>query len=232
MAVAFDAHSVSGAAPAVDPSWTHAPVGTPRGALVYVISPTSDPVVGVTYGGTAMTNVANFVESAGGEWSGYQWTAFFLGASVPSGGQTVAVDAGALDVFAYAYTVTAAADTEYIANATAQSASSTSITATLSLGGRTCFACEAFGSGADAATGVDPLTSWTARAENDFGTFAAGSYSYDTVGSTDVTVGLSHGVAEDAFVLAIAVSEIVAGANPKGPLGMMIFGPLQRVVGP
>jgi hypothetical protein len=212
MAIAFDAFSASGAAPGVDPSWTHTPVGTPRGAVVYVISPISDPVVGVTYGGTAMTNVANVDNTVGGEWGGYRITGFFLGVSVPTGAQTVAVDAGALDVFAYAYTVTAAANTEFITSASTESLSVSDVAATLSLTGRTCFCSEMFASGEDDPASTAPLTSWTSRNEADFGTFLAGSYSFDTIGSTDVTSGLTQS-SDDILMLATAISEVVAGAG-------------------
>ena len=93
--VAFDASSstVEGTGIA-DPSWTHTPSGTPRGAVVLVVhngAGLNDEVSGVTYGGTAMTEVLNSpVLHATGAEDGVLY-AYFLGSAVPTGAQTVVV---------------------------------------------------------------------------------------------------------------------------------------------
>lgn len=91
--IAFDAYSADDANVNVDASWTHTPVGTPRAALVFLAmtNTSTDNVVGVTYGGTAMTEVTGSprTHSAGADDSVIHF--FFLD-NVASGAQTVAVD--------------------------------------------------------------------------------------------------------------------------------------------
>lgn len=97
-------------------SWTHTPVGTPSGVLVFVIredtdaSLAEDDIVSVTYGGTALTAVSGgFAIDSSGE-PGY-CKAFFLGSSVPTGAQTVIVVATTGGHIAGAITVTSVGDT-------------------------------------------------------------------------------------------------------------------------
>jgi len=103
MAVAFDAVSEShtgttASASEASFSWTHSPVGTPRGVVVFVfiIAADADYVTSVTYGGTAMTENPTFAFDSADE-PGRTY-AFSLGSSVPTGNQTVVVGAGFLAV--------------------------------------------------------------------------------------------------------------------------------------
>lgn len=111
---AFDA--VSSPTPATgDLSWTHTPVGTPKGVLILVVQNGSDAdrVVGATYGGTAMTEVTGSpVTATAGDEDGVV-SGFFLGASVPTGAQTafVDVDDAGTTKAAVCITVTATGDT-------------------------------------------------------------------------------------------------------------------------
>ena len=118
-AVANDAASEShtgtaGNASSASFTWTHTPVGTPRGALVFVytISATKT-VTSVTYGGVAMTEVPGgaAVDTAG---EPGRVDTFFLGASIPTGAQSVVVNRTNNTVVMYATvaTQTAAANTE------------------------------------------------------------------------------------------------------------------------
>ena len=70
-----------------------------------------DVVSGVTYGGVSMARINRAVDSLGEPGSCY---AYFLGAGIPTGGQTVQVtiSAGVTAKFGVAMTVTAATDTE------------------------------------------------------------------------------------------------------------------------
>ncbi len=119
MAVAHDTASEShtgttGSASEASFSWTHTPVGTPRGVLVFVTSygTSVDGVSSVTYGGTAMTAVSGgrAVDTAGEPGS---CKTYFLGSSVPTGAQSVVVNRAndATVMYAVAITVTAANDT-------------------------------------------------------------------------------------------------------------------------
>lgn len=110
MAVAHDA--VATVLQTTDPSWTHTPAGTPAGVIVLVIQDGgTEETVSCTYGGTAMTALTP-VDGSGVSEPGWIYP-FFLGASVPTGAQTVAVTgSGAQDMGAASYTVTAGGDVE------------------------------------------------------------------------------------------------------------------------
>lgn len=104
MAIAFDAASrLTTTSSTVDGSWTHTPVGTPAGVVVLITQiGTTNEVVGVTYGGVAMTRVGSFQSQAGGgDPTGCYLYELLSG--VPSGAQTVAVDINSTQ----AYTATA-----------------------------------------------------------------------------------------------------------------------------
>src|ERR1041384_6644018 len=119
MAVAYDAVSEShtGAGGSISEasfSWTHTPVGTPRGVLLYVFSNATQvgpgTVVTATYGGVSMTALGTTASDSAGELGGVR--ALFLGSSIPTGAQTVTVTRPntAVEMYAIAITVTAAAD--------------------------------------------------------------------------------------------------------------------------
>jgi len=83
MAIAHDATGTFGATPdtASPMSWSHNPVGTPRGIIVLIVTnDTTDTITSVTYDGTAMNRVVR--QNVGGE-NGSAY-AYFLGASVPT----------------------------------------------------------------------------------------------------------------------------------------------------
>src|SRR5687767_14850053 len=115
MAVAFDAASRS--TTGFDNNtvtWTHTPVGTPRGVVVIVgIEGASDQIASVTYGGVAMTRMrtAHRTTAEAGGCFGY-----FLGSGIPTGAQSVTVttnpSTGSNDWAACCTTWTAAANTD------------------------------------------------------------------------------------------------------------------------
>ena len=119
MSVAYDAVTrshASGSTSASEASfsWTHTPVGTPKGVLVFTFSnTTNDNATSVTYGGTSMTAVSGGRAVQSGTYGG-EVKAWFLGSSISTGNQTVVVNRtnNADTMWAAAYTVTAAANTE------------------------------------------------------------------------------------------------------------------------
>src|SRR5690348_5790420 len=117
MAVAFDASSEShtgttGSTNQASFSWTHTPVGTPKGVLIFLINLDSATGVNpsITYGGVAVPAVTGGVDADTAGEAG-RCAAFFLGSGIPTGAQTVVVnrDNNAQQVYAVAITVTAAA---------------------------------------------------------------------------------------------------------------------------
>lgn len=117
MAVALDATSRSGSAVSASVasfSWTHTPVGTPRGVTV-VIGETvaTNDVTSVTYGGVTVPRVSSAVAvDTAGELCFTD--VYHLGSGIPTGAQTVVVNRtnNADGVWGAAFTVTAGADTE------------------------------------------------------------------------------------------------------------------------
>lgn len=124
MAVAYDtfSDSISGTGTeefttATSPvTWTHTPVGTPRGVLIFAIqrgSSTDEFTGAITYGGQALTAVTGGrAIDTGGETGATK--AYFLGTGIPSGAQTVSIAHAAtagVSKKVWCVTVTAAADT-------------------------------------------------------------------------------------------------------------------------
>lgn len=213
MAVAFDAFSAS--AGSGTRTWTHTPVGTPRAVIVFaVLSNATDNITTVTYGGTSCTGIAGSPNVVGtGENCAAH--AFFLGASIPTGAQSVVVTqtGGSVGMCAYAITLTAATDTEVVdSDGTISSTSIADPSVTLSLASRTSFAALAFSSGHDAVTSITQLTGWTNRNEVDLGATVTACYTYDTIGTTDVTAGWTQ-TADDAAAMCVAVSEVSGATN-------------------
>lgn len=210
MTVAFDAFTA--AFPAVTVS--HTPVGTPKGVVVVVAqSGTSDDDIdGITYGGVAMTRV-RFAQLTTGEVSAVY--VYFLGSGIPTGTQsaTITETVGGNSKGIGAYTLTAAANTtSQTSSEFVNSTSTANPSASLALSGKTCFVAEVFGSGQGAVSGTTPPAGWTSRGEWDHGTQVGGTYSYDTIGSTDVTVGWTQG-ADDALGVAVAITEVAAATS-------------------
>jgi hypothetical protein len=194
-----------------DYSWTHTPVGTPAGVVVFIAdnATTTDNIDGVTYGGISMTEMAGspFVGAAG------VVQGYFLGASVPTGAQTVAVDTNTnTDSRGFAITMTGAADLVVQDTTGLATSGSGDLTGTLALGGNTCFCLEAFWSALGGLAGPSPLTGWTSANENDRGADIVGCYTYDTVDTSDVTFGVNHANPDAVAVLAAAITEDAGGA--------------------
>lgn len=212
MAVAYDAYSTS--TTTTDPNWTHTPAGTPRGVVVIVIQQGGTlETVSCTYGGVAMT--AGAVIDGSGASEPARIYPFFLGASVPTGAQTVAVDAsGSQSKRAVAYTVTAAADTEVDAeNSTVSSSlddpsvNLTTDSTSVTFSGLWSGLGNAANVTADANHTKDlgqSLTAATANSEHRSGTVSAGT----------VAVGWVTSAADDVVLYAVAVKESGGAAAP------------------
>lgn len=209
MAIAYDYYT-AGTPGTGAISWTHTPAGTPRGVLVFVMqyNNATDQVTGVTYGGVTMTELTGspLLKATGETGAVY---AYFLGADVPTGNQTVAVSVNATGTnkSAVCFTVTGS-DTIAIqeSDATITSDSVSNPSTTLALGGLNGWCAIGFVSGVVNVAGITPLTDWTGSYEYDDGAGQHGSYRYNTVGTTDVTAGWTQG-ADDAIAIAVALKE-------------------------
>jgi hypothetical protein len=199
VAVAFDAFS-SVAEGTGTLSWTHTPVGTPKGIRVDIVeNGGTNGVTGVTYGGVALELVAANAKTSG---EAGTVVTYFLGRNIPTGARTVSVTVSdAVAKRAGAITLTALADTAWIA--CEQSIGSDSLanpSATINLLGKTCFVSLAGHSGQNAVTGITPSTGWTSRLEHDFGNQTAAWYTYNTIATSNVACGWTQ-TADDAAMM-------------------------------
>lgn len=208
MAVVFDAFSSSAQGQGTL-SWTHTPVGTPRGVLVAVVeNAATDEVTSVTYGSLTLQEVAGSPNlHTTGEVGGVH--VFFAGEAIPTGAQTVTVNvgAGAIDKRAGVWTVTADRDCSLAdVDATINSDSLANPSVTLELAGRAAIALICFHSGQQQSTGITPLSGWTGQLENDFGAQQGAWYRGPVLTSADITAGWTQ-TAEDATMIAVAVTD-------------------------
>lgn len=225
--VALDAVSTPTAGTG-DLSWTHTPTGTPKGVLVLIATGNGgtssiDDVTTVTYGGSSLSEVTDSpVLSDAGYLRGHSQHIFFLGSSIPTGAQTVVVsdnNSDNLDKDAICVTVTAGGDTSVVDTAAITGAdTSANPGVTLSLGGETCFAAVVWGNDAPAASSVSPLSGWTDRMEIDYGNHIGGAYTYDTVGSTDVTAGITWVGGDQTRLIGIAIKDDGGASGFVNPL--------------
>jgi len=164
MAIAYDAKSTK--AGSSNLTWTHTPVGTPKAIIVCVgTAQASDVVTSVTYGGEAMTEITGSPRIRTGEASSCY--AYFLGANIPTGAQTVVVTKGSTLAGAICISLTATVDTTEIV-ATDDSIDSASLenpSSEMSLAGATCWAAECFMPGQDAVASITPTAGWTSGLE-------------------------------------------------------------------
>jgi hypothetical protein len=208
VAVAFDAATESVRTGTTDPhTFTHTPVGTPRGVVLAIVHGTSsvDHVSSVTYGGVAMSRVVSAADTATEPGRAYL---YFLGSSVPTGAQTVSVDlttATTDDIQFVCMTVTAAGDTSVIDfDSLSNNVANPSVT--LQYGGLTSMAFAALYGGGAGPTDFTPNGSCTTVHDHDFGAFYAEVIRQTTVGSSDFAIGGTAGNDDVAYV-ALAVSE-------------------------
>jgi hypothetical protein len=114
--VSSESHPIDGIASVNQASfsWTHTPAGTPKGVVVYTftVNHATEHVTGVTYGGVSVPAVpGGSATTTTGDEDGVT-TAWFLGAGIPLGAQSVVVTriTDSTNVYAVAVTVTSEAD--------------------------------------------------------------------------------------------------------------------------
>ena len=218
MAIAFDAATSSLTLTSSAYNISHTPVGTPRGVLVLIAEDGgTDAVTGITYGGTSLTEMTNSPFVGTNSEAGVIH-AYFLGSSVPTGAQTCTITPSAnTRRVTTCITVTAANDTEEnIVSQLLDSNGIASPSATLSLSSVSSFVAQAFQSGKPSVGDISPLAGWTSRQEGDFGPSTAAVYTYDTIGTADVTCGYTAG-GDNVQLLGAAINEVAGGGatTPK-----------------
>jgi len=211
MTVAFDAATTNESA--LDPhDFTHTPVGTPRGVILLGTSNgigAGDFIVGITYGGVSMSRI-KYAASASAE-PGQSWI-YFLGASIPTGAQTVSIDKNSASTLqAVSVTLTAGADTEIVdSDSTVTEAADPQLT--LQLSGRSSMAFACIHSGANAPTDLTAIADQTALATRDWGTKSSVYTRTTTAQTADDTIGWTA-LIDDVSMSAAAIAEVVAAAG-------------------
>lgn len=229
MAVAFDATSEShtgttGSVSQASFIWTHTPVGTPAGVLVYVMQATSAVMAttGVTYGGVAMTLIQEAVDGAGELGMCHL---YFLGSGIPTGAQTITVSRlnNTAVLYAVAATVTAATDTQthgtFFENgdgALAERSVDDGSPGTNSLRFAGCY----YGGAAPPGTGANS----TAMHSIDFGAYVAATVRETVAGQGSRLVGFSA-ASDDVAAIAIAIREIVV---PDAVIHQAVYRGIER----
>lgn len=210
MTVAFDASSHSFVSN--DPqTFTHTPVGTPRGVAIFCgrNGSSTDDISDPTYGGVPLTRVRSDADDVGEPMRSW-W--YFLGSGIPTGAQTVSVDkVGTHNLYVVCVTLTGADDLEVVDHdGTSGDIANPSVV--LQYGGRTCQGLVGMMSGQQAPTSIAPLATATLVREQDMGSQSAEVDRQTTPGTSDYTAGFTATI-EDVALSAIAISEVEAGGN-------------------
>jgi hypothetical protein len=197
-------------------SANHTPSGTPRGVIVNIAYQNgSDDVTSVTYGGVTMTEATDSpqVKTTTEEMVSHT---YWLGESIPTGTQSVqVVSGGSITKYVDVITLTADDDMSEADGAGAFGAPSAGdFTVTLELGGATAFASVGAQTSLNNGNFVSPLSGWTSDVETDQGSETSVTYTYDTIGSSDVTAGVNFGspAGTATAMTTIALKEGVGGA--------------------
>lgn len=212
MTIAFDTTS-NVAVSTGNLSWTHTPVGTPKGVIVLISqnAAAGDQVTSVTYGGVSMTEVAGspLAKNLGDE-DGALY-GYFLGTGIPTGAQTVFVTVSvATNRRAVCYTVTAATDTEVEDTTATDLNAVANPSVNVTLGGTGAFVAGVMHSGQDDITSIASAAGCTDVLEHDHGSTCSvwNRRTNIETGSGNFAVGWTATI-EDSGILAVAIREAI-----------------------
>lgn len=197
-------------------SWSHDPGGTPRGVLVFVFThETIQNIDAVTYGGAALTKIGQASHTSGE--SGF-CAAYFLGANVPLGTQTVLVDRGIFNAEMYAVCVTAGANADTETAGLVTLVGNSAVLLADVDDGHTAGqpASVRFAGLFSGLTSPPAATSGSAVVQSiDYGAQSAAVARETVAGVGSRTVGFSSGTSDDRAFLAVAIREL-PGSGPTG----------------
>ena len=218
MSIAYDAASNSSQSTG-NLTWDHTPSGTPKGVLVFVLAADNglDEVTGVTYGGVSLVEVAlsPLLKTTTVPLAAH---AYFLGSSVPTGVQEVVVTVSNADSDrqALCYTVTSSQDSAVQNTATWLEEATTDPTATLALSGEECWVALTALSDSNSVGAISPLSGWTSNLEvSGFFSRTGYWYRYNTVGTSDVTIGYDGTELTDSIGIGVAIKEVAVGPTEE-----------------
>lgn len=198
------------------------PTGTPRAITVEICTvEIADSITGVTYGGVTMARIDSAVKDAPGE-AGRVYT-YFLGASIPTGTQTVSIahDGSATQKWALVRSFTAGADTEVVTfNQLVGIQANPSIA--LDTGATESLRTAILYSGVGALSGFVELSGMEAVAAgegNDFGNETTVGGVQTTAATGSFTIGWTA-ASDDVAMVAVAIQE-VSGAGTQNLTGTL-----------
>lgn len=192
-------------------SWTHTQTGTPQGVLVFVycLNSATATATSVTYGGITVPAVTGGSTSdAAGEPG--RIDAYFLGAGLPSGNQTIVVNRtnNTVQMYAAAATVTALYDTEVNTSGIVLiSGDGTLVVQSVNDGWPGSFSLRYAGTYSGLATPPGAGTGSTLLNSIDAGNFGASMVRETTAGQGPRNVGFT-GATDDRAAVHLAIREI------------------------
>lgn len=218
MTVAYDTSSAAAAIGTGNLSWTHTPVGTPKGVIVFIVQTggITDEITSVTYGGVSLSAVSGsplFVNAGAEDGTVY---AYFLGSGIPAGSQTVAVNVDGTGSIkdAVCTTVTAATSTTAVIASDYIDYTEVGTTATPSLSisvpaFKTAYVAAALFTGEGVLSSLSVGAGCTQIQETDFGSSAAGYLRRTSieVGATSAACSWTLGSSDEAGIFGLAVGE-------------------------
>lgn len=223
--VAFDAlTSQTGTG---DFSFTHTPVGTPRGVLIAAVQDlgaSNEALSPPRYGSMTVPwvhiaqgtgNNPTLSTSSSEDSAVYLW---FLGAAIPTGAQTVKLNFNATGSTKriYVMTLTADDDIEIVSALPYDQDASGGVNAlSFASGSRTSFMVTALHHAVNAVGDITQPAGWTARNEHDFGAAVAGIYTKDTNASGTVTADFAVAANVRMAAWQVCISEVDASTSSQ-----------------
>jgi hypothetical protein len=206
-------------------SWTHASAVSPRGILVFTcgLSSATNDVTSVTYGGVSMTAVTGGAATDTITEPG-NMKAWFLGASVPTGNQTVIVNRNnnANILYAVSISVTASSDTAtHDAGIVLQNESGVLAEQSVTDGSPGTDSMRVAGAfmGHDTVGAIANGASTTGLRDIDVGSVGCKVVRETTLGQGARSLGWSEGASDDRAAVYLAIKETGAASGP--PVGSL-----------
>jgi len=199
-------------------TWTHTPAGTPKGIVVAICHGTesTDLVSTVTYGGVSMARVRS--DAATSTEPGRTYL-YFLGASIPTGNQTVSVDlasATATDIHFVSISLAGVTGNMEVIDNDGQNGVAANPSLTLQYGGRTALAIAVLYSGVtNVVTGVAPNANCVLVHDFDIAAFGSSVFRQRASGTADFVIGATV-ASDDVAYSCLAVAEIPSARLPPG----------------
>lgn len=202
-------------------SFTHTPINTPRGVLVFALNETSntDRISTVTYGGASLTRVTSAIHPGGGGTEPTHQSVWFLGSNVPDGPEPVTFVLNTSttdDYYVVATTVYNTNNYDVVVEHSGSLAGSavTNPAVTLNYNGYKCLSFTAIGSGLPNTTDLTLLSNMTAIHSEDFGA-NVGRVDRQTSASlnTNFVIGYTASV-DDATIVGVALRPIQMSPTP------------------